>query len=127
MTRDEILALPAGSELDRLVAEKVMGWKRSKSDRRYWWCDPGFHGDTPHSLEVSRTPKFSSEIDAAWAVFEMFKGRGWDVGWHAAYGSGPGWFVLDGNDYDFHSLSGNGCEHAAIAICRAALLDKCKT
>ena len=26
MTRDEILSMPAGRELDALIAEKVMGW-----------------------------------------------------------------------------------------------------
>ena len=28
MTRDEILAMPAGIEMDVLIATKVMGWKR---------------------------------------------------------------------------------------------------
>lgn len=27
MTRDEILSMPAGREMDALIAEKIMGWK----------------------------------------------------------------------------------------------------
>lgn len=43
-----------GRELDALVAEKVLGWKR-------------FPLDPPECLE------YSTDISAAWKVFEQFK------------------------------------------------------
>ena len=73
MTRAEILALPVGRELDALVAEKVLGFQRGGlggNDPDYWWCNPGYLNSTPHSLRVTRTPQFSTDIAAAWQVFQ---------------------------------------------------------
>ena len=36
MTRDEVLALKPGRELDALVAEKVMGWKTNWLNTDWW-------------------------------------------------------------------------------------------
>ena len=36
MTREEILAMPAGRELDALVAEHVMGWQRITERPSHW-------------------------------------------------------------------------------------------
>lgn len=69
---EQILALPAGYELDILVAEKVLRWKPGGlggDDANYWWCNPPCFGVAPHSLQVTRTPRFSTDIAAAWMVF----------------------------------------------------------
>ena len=46
MTREQILKLEAGPELDRLMAEKVMGWNRTTEGAppgcAYWKDDDGF-------------------------------------------------------------------------------------
>jgi hypothetical protein len=52
MTREDILAMPAGRELDALVAEKVMGYK--------------------YTSDFDRLFKPSTDISAAWEVVEKF-------------------------------------------------------
>lgn len=39
MTRDEILAMPAGDRMDELVAQGL-GWKRVRFGRKYVWREP---------------------------------------------------------------------------------------
>lgn len=74
MTLTEALALPAGPELDALVAEKVMGWKRGKAITRherdsssdyeeYVWLSVEGH-------VAARRFRPSSNIAAAWEVVE---------------------------------------------------------
>lgn len=45
MTRDEILNMEAGPEMDALVAEKVMGWHLETDDKgwKYWTDDTGLY------------------------------------------------------------------------------------
>ena len=84
MTRDEILNMPAGIEMDALVAEKVMRWKRLK----YFGGGPiadGWLGfwdgewfkwiERPESddEEASKPWSPSTNIAEAWAVEEKIK------------------------------------------------------
>lgn len=63
--------MPAGPEIDRLVAEKVMGWRWAG---HYWSCgdgtavlpEAGFAGAPPWST----APRFSTDIAQAWKVVE---------------------------------------------------------
>lgn len=62
-----------GRELDALVAEKVMGWRRHDSNRL------GTYGEDPIGLWIKNTepslvrlPQFSEDIAAAWEVVEKF-------------------------------------------------------
>lgn len=64
MNRDEILNMEAGSELDVLVAEKVMGWQKSNPGyERTFWIDS--RGVWMHFID-SWSP--STDISAAWDV-----------------------------------------------------------
>jgi len=56
MTRDEILAMEPGRELDALVAEKVMGWTHYREE---------WGGVVPDSIS-----HYSTDISAAWEVVE---------------------------------------------------------
>jgi hypothetical protein len=61
----DIDTLPAGPDLDVLVAEKVMGWKRSN--------------DENYSLMASSHWSPSTDIAAAWQVAEKIKSLDWQV------------------------------------------------
>ena len=69
-TRDEIMSMSAGRELDAMVAEHVMGWElrqvgNGSMDGEYYWhdgCD--FVDGRLANLE------FSTDIAAAWEVVE---------------------------------------------------------
>jgi|SRR3990170_898451 len=57
LTAEQIDSMPAGRELDVLIAEKVMEWKYISGAR----IRDGFD-----------TPRFSTDISAAWEVVEKF-------------------------------------------------------
>lgn len=65
MTREEILALSPGRELDALVAEKVMGWEK---DFQCWKDESG----RIRTIEATSFGSFepSTDISAAWEVVE---------------------------------------------------------
>lgn len=85
MTREEILAMKPGRELDALVAKNVMGWKYSQvspdtkkfyclisGNNKGWWKAPDWKGwgcascgEEPH--------EYSTDISAAWEVVEKAK------------------------------------------------------
>ena len=72
MTREEILKMEPGPELDRLVAEKVMGWE----ENREFEMDP--HGVVKVG-EIIDLWSPSADIAAAWEVVEALKSRGFVV------------------------------------------------
>lgn len=96
--------MPAGPELDAIIAEKVMGWKRVPGTESGAWMDPC----TNDGRMGSWSP--STDIAAAWEVVEKLKlsliptNKGWIVSQHHLF-EGP-----FGED-----------ETAPLAICRAAL------
>ncbi len=114
MTRDEILNMQAGHELNKLIAEFVFGMKLEKNHGfagGYYWVGNGvLFGDVPaHGM-----PDYSTDIEAAWTVVEkMTDGetpndfelrtsiRGWRCDFYKGYAS---------------------AETAPLAICKAALL-----
>jgi hypothetical protein len=74
MTRDKILAIEAGTELDTLIAKKVMGWCKG---RRFWLPYPAYDnlygtGYTVPGYYDYDIPPFrpSTDITAAWEVVE---------------------------------------------------------
>lgn len=133
--------MPAGSILDALVAERVMGWKNdpqggwlcySDKEERWVWTgwlssDPHFEKDldTGHEyqspFDIIGTKRFSPSTDivATWVVVERF---------HQG-DSGEGYNVqLDGHGggFTFHIFKDATCYngdalYAPLAICRAAL------
>ena len=124
MTRDEILNMPAGREMDALVAEKVMGWTnpRITPSGRFRITPP--MGGKYHGGQMP--PKYSTDIAAAWQVVEWLMERG-DV--FVEYWSDGEWFVADkpvGVRQDATTAmcdgKATGEMSAPLAICRAALL-----
>lgn len=105
MTRDEILALKPGRELDALVAEKVMGWCVTPDEFKY---DPDNDVEVSYAtseppedlpegypeglraitgtIRCHRLPDFSTDISAAWEVVGKLRemGGGPDIRWDDA-------------------------------------------
>ena len=78
-----------GRELDALVAEKVMGWRRVSEGEPYFWPTPEMMNrikeQYPDVLAVDYfpAPLFSTDIAASWEVVEKLQGDGfW---WSGAY------------------------------------------
>lgn len=130
------LELPAGRELDALIAEKVMG-----SPRHHWY--EGYRGGILYEIEmcancnVSRenfngekigedeicVKPYSSQIESAWAVVEKVNSliASWRTKEHGyaqhrfeIYRDSEGW-VAGLSCYKAHA------ETAPLAICRGAL------
>lgn len=72
MTRDEILAMPPGREMDALVAEKVMGWGKPETDVFCREClDPTVqHWERPGGYRCGDRYAFSLDPAAVWMVVE---------------------------------------------------------
>ena len=119
MTPQAIDAMVAGRELDRLVAEKVMGWKNLKwQDQRSengWITPAGFYGNGPKG-ECFLSRSFSTDSAAAWQVKRKITESGiW--GFH---------LTNDGNAWSHVSFTSGTDEYEGEgdtdeeAICRAA-------
>lgn len=126
MTRDEILKLEAGDELDALIAEKVMGWHSVEDKWGYKaWYDAedrfqcGIHkGDSHEDSEDFHILHWhpSSSILWAWEVVEKANA----------------FFLEQPQNYDDKTWSASisissylwdaEADTAPLAICRAALL-----
>jgi hypothetical protein len=128
----DIDTMEAGSELDALVAEKVMEWNGTHDvqyvdlDTWYSWCkncgklgedgeighwEPGM--DQPKGCAVP--PRYSTDITAAWEVvekmprLELIKYPG------GHFFAGTGYADEDGWEFEAEAPT------APLAICRAAL------
>lgn len=113
--------MPAGREMDALVAEKVFGWVRGSDflvpppgDHRWTWAARWDEDGLPHWL-----PDYSTNVSAAWKITEKI-GRTWDIHWND---SACEWFVnLDHNKVVYEACEFNASDFdVAVAICRAAL------
>lgn len=101
MTRDEILAMEPGNELDIVVAINIIGWLRDEKIE--------FQGNIPH---------YSTDISAAWEVVKKLEN---DCAIAQATFRGKTLCticekVLDGNFFEYESPS------APEAIAKAALI-----
>jgi len=135
MTRDEILNMPAGREMDALIAEKVMGWNiLTKPDGYRYWADTdgefacgvppeeGYFEDEEDLHLLKWHP--SESILWAWDVVEVLRGKFWST-------TITQWDHSRKTVVTCEYRSGRG-EHKAplyadadtapLAICRAALL-----
>lgn len=127
--------LPAGRELDALIAERVMGWKVIETDDcngedNFWLSKDGqhpFEGEYGDDLEL---PAYSTSIADAWKVVEKMRAaRTWDfsVSWHQGYDTA---FGVDGWECEINGWDDTRYERVATsdiqktaphAICLAAL------
>jgi hypothetical protein len=122
MTRDEIMNMPDGREMDALIAREIFGMTIDRTFKGEWVVNPSYYvGSLGESRARGWAPKpYSTDIAAAWAVVEYFAKK---------YGSveidqvekenltGQEWCVCLRMDVDF-ALA----DTAPLAICRAALL-----
>lgn len=113
----KIQDMPAGPEMDRLVAEKVMGWRLSNRNR---WCS--IDGMTIFSSddEVVATPCFSVYLMESWQALEIaarmsgaFSIRDWGDQFIVGFGKHDAFGV---------PLVIASAETIPLAICRAALI-----
>lgn len=109
MSKDEILAMKPGRELDALVAEKVMGLPKPYETR------PG--GDWVYNVQDSFVPvrtlkRYSTDISAAWEVVEKMDADSFDLK------------IIKSGQYNEVTIGDKTVVRVNIleAICKAALL-----
>jgi hypothetical protein len=125
MTKDEILNMPAGREMDALIAEKLMGYVNGRKCYRYadnsgdWW--------------TTHIPHYSTDIEAAWEVLEKMRadcsggGEPDYIMLNCYKELEPHWYcakIWAHHDGDIPEVEATA-ETAPLAICRAALLAIC--
>lgn len=129
MTREEILAMKPGRELDALVAEKVMGmpvhWERAAiiGNRLVWVrCEPYRVGEMQRTEDGRPIPAYSTDI-AAWEVVEEMVGQGFDIDLSSTILS-PDFMAVSWSAMfsRFTTKAKAMAEAVAEAICKAALL-----
>ena len=114
MTKEEILAMPAGRELDSLVSELVMGIKTypDQFDGVKIW-------DRPYEDRESEIiPHYSTEL--TWAIVDRMKELGWEL---RMEGVPLGQMVKFYNHkHDLRDDRPYAANVAPLALCHAALL-----
>lgn len=130
LTREEIEKMPAGSELDRLVAELVLGWRKISlgelrpghtryPDKVVWDTLKGPYGD--RDIE-DFTP--SVWLDKGWSVVNAMAKKGFWLKLQTPFCIGQPYFAA----FDQHGVTDSrppweaSGETAALAICKSALL-----
>ena len=137
MTREEILALEPGPELDRLVAERVMGWKAWRNSVPHHWAreEQGVLVPTGWTIngETNCGPVWSPSTDivaALEALLHVMEAHGYDVMIEsvsyvetATETNGIAWMVvLDPFDRARDQVKAESSHSLPLAICRAVLL-----
>ena len=122
MKIDEI---PAGREMDALIAEKVMGWKPVPIN--HWLPEGKGRGDKPCLWLFNHHPQYgeqtrsmcdfrpSTDISAAWEVAERIYQKG--AQFSVKIGRPGGWRAWVGLNVGSDAVAPT----APLAICRAAL------
>jgi len=112
--------MPAGPEMDRLVAEKVMGWRLDVAHpgQQIWRDLTANRNRTTSHLESYRDFSPSTSIAHAWEMVEALKG--FDVFLNLQVRENKCWCSAE--DYSGNELfSRFWAETASLVICRAAL------
>lgn len=118
MTRNEILAMPAGRDIDALVEKYVFGREPEL------WKHYGMV--SIQSYEYGGPPEYSTNISSAWDVIEKLATHDRDI----FVSNEDGRYLCDIIDYQYGldgpepkaKYSSEYVEDAPLAICRAALL-----
>jgi len=141
MTRNDILKMEPSPEMDRLIAEKVIGWEERTKPARWVEVESGTEKPTGWFIngKTNRKPVWapSTDVKAAIRVMEELRRRGYDV---SIEKEGLTWTIeLQGEDYYsvassegstrmIHLRHHQGPRYVALgksfqeAICRVALL-----
>ena len=128
MTRDEIMKLEAGREMDKLVATKVMElepcdkWQLYHVDvidgARYKLEDKACNHPTGKCYPEQMPPAYSTNIEAAWRVVEKLSNK-----FSFAINNDMGYWYADFWN-SAENMNPTEDDTAPLAICRAALLAK---
>lgn len=133
MTREEILKLEPGPELDRLVAERVMGWKRRVEEAppgcAYWDDDKGHlraFEDPGGNLDRWYDPwRPSTDIAVAWEVLNRLLANDftYNIGAPCPYrrGEDKDWQIIVWNA-EGEVVADVRAPNICLLICRAVLL-----
>jgi hypothetical protein len=125
LTRESILAMEPGRELDLMVEKAFFELILTTPDDPLAICDPFDVWDTTgttHNIRFYRVKDRSTSISAAWEVFEKIKDQGawFEVAWNPRkqrYRT-----LIGANNVEGMSGVDTNSETAPLAICRAALL-----
>lgn len=92
--------MQAGRALDKLVADRVMGWKVFESE-----MDSGRPPNSPISLVLKPFPHYSTDISAAWEVFDQ-----------GIFRFGQASILADIEDYGRGAILGDGPERVVAVV-----------
>lgn len=118
MNKDDILNMPAGREMDALIARNIIGLEESHEPG--WWWINGM---------MEECPDYSTDIAAAWEVVEFLLNSGYAP--NLVNDDNGKWYLSFNGTQDldtvtfvtaFTDVPELWCESAPLAICRAALL-----
>lgn len=118
-----MIDLPAGRELDALIAEKVMGWAPVHDGLNFRWADGGDY-EKRHRYVCDWSP--STDIAAAWQVVERMDSLGWYLTIdRLSSGERVRFWRCEWMRYTEENEKCGDCwedaDTAPLAICRAAL------
>ncbi|MDP9676242.1 hypothetical protein J2W97_002237 [Paenibacillus jamilae] len=138
LTREQVLAMESGVDLDAMVAEFVFGWTRITGPTQDYH-GPVEHGDVlippntsadealrmmppkgsiPFTYFVNR--HWSKSISGAWTVLGNMKKYTFDLFWSDSRDESEQWVcIFTSNDQKHYKVYGGS---APEAICKAALL-----
>lgn len=124
LTAEQIDAMEAGIEMDRLIAEMIFNYQRATNKHGlsgYMWDE---ENDTPATKETwgghyiaTTWPAYSTDIAAAWQVVEKINALLKNA-YTTVRGQTDGWVCeISWYEADLSSVASS----APLAICRAAL------
>lgn len=128
MNKEEILNMPAGCEINKLIAENVLGMRLEKNyglAGGFYWVGNGFQFG---EMSESYLPDYSGDMNVAWSLIEKLENGQPEILCNISRISENG--QRDGLEWHCHlrCIDGNSTYYYAIAdtvplaICRAALL-----
>ena len=124
LTRDEVLALQAGKEIDALIARHVFGWEFRQPQGRYSCCICQRCGRHTDECFGEYECNWSDNIAAAWQVVDKLKSGPTGDGFAWTWGVEIAWIEDMGRAVWNVIVAGHEVEadSAPLAICQAALL-----
>lgn len=141
-TIEQIESMEAGEQLDRLIAEHIMGWawvERTYNRAVFGDPPPTYHiwwdksvGMPPELCLTEKTnymeeytPPFSTDIETAWYVIESLQKRGLYIGFLTL--EKEGWYFADVSDVQTDTHAEQRADSAPLVICKVALEARIRT
>lgn len=120
--RKRILEMKPGRQLDMIVAENVMEWKDCSLEgwrTEVAYGKPSFFDDDDPRVRI---PDYSSDISAAWEVWEHDRSEGWSFELNYFKGAYTAMIVKIDEQNGYEYLAQARSKFAAEAICKCRLL-----